>query len=188
MVEYFTDIVDVSFTARMEEDLDLIARGEREWVPVLQEFYGPFERAVNRAEETMQRVSVADQVTGEKCEKCGHDMIIKWGRYGKFIACSNFPTCRNTKPFLEKIGVSCPECGGDLAEKRSRKKRIFYGCSNYPECNFVSWKKPLPQPCPTCGGLLVMKNKQWAQCINCEEQVEVDKLVAQTLAPCCAAQ
>jgi DNA topoisomerase-1 len=180
VVEYFTDIVDVSFTARMEEDLDLIARGEREWVPVLQEFYGPFERAVNRAEETMQKVSVADQVTGEKCEKCGHDMIIKWGRYGKFIACSNFPTCRNTKPYLEKIGVSCPECGGDLAEKRSRKKRIFYGCSNYPECNFVSWKKPLPQPCPTCGGLLVMKNKQWAQCINCEEQVEVDKLVAQT--------
>ncbi len=176
VVKHFPDIVDVGFTARMEGDLDLIARGKREWVPVLREFYEPFEQAVKLAEQTMEKISVADQPTGEKCEKCGHDMIIKWGRYGKFIACSNFPTCRNTKPYLEKIGVACPECGGDLVEKRSRKKRIFYGCSNYPECNFVSWKKPLPQPCPVCGGLLVVKNKQWAQCINCKEQVAMEKL------------
>ncbi|GAB4536793.1 MAG: type I DNA topoisomerase [Anaerolineae bacterium] len=176
LVKHFPGIVDVSFTALMEEDLDLIARGEREWVPVLREFYEPFERAVKLAEQTMEKVSVADQVTGEKCEKCGHDMIIKWGRYGKFIACSNFPTCRNTRPYLEKIGVACPECGGDLVEKRSRKNRVFYGCSNYPECNFVSWKRPLSQPCPICGGLLVVKNKQWAQCINCEEQVAMEKL------------
>lgn len=176
VVEHFPDIVNVGFTAQMEEDLDLIARGEREWVPVLREFYEPFEREVRRAEQTMEKVSVADQPTGEKCEKCGHDMIIKWGRYGKFIACSNFPTCRNTKPYLEKIGVTCPECGGDLVEKRSRKNRLFYGCSNYPKCRFVSWKRPLPQPCPICGGLLVVKNKQWAQCINCEEQVAMEKL------------
>jgi DNA topoisomerase-1 len=176
LVKHFPDVMDVSFTAVMEEDLDLIARGEREWVPVLREFYEPFERAVKLAEQTMEKVGVADQTTGEKCDKCGHDMIIKWGRYGKFIACSNFPTCRNTKPHLEKIGVQCPECGGDLAEKRSRKKRVFYGCSNYPECNFVSWKKPLSQPCPNCGGLLVVKNKGWAQCINCEEQVAMEKL------------
>jgi DNA topoisomerase-1 len=160
----------------MEEDLDLIARGEREWVPVLREFYEPFERSVARAEQTMEKVDMADQPTGEKCDKCGHDMILKWGRYGKFIACSNFPECRNTKPFLEKIGVTCPECGGDLVEKRSRKKRIFYGCANYPECNFVSWKKPLPQPCPVCGGLLTVKNKQWAQCMKCQEQVPMEKL------------
>jgi DNA topoisomerase-1 len=176
LVKHFPDIVDVGFTARMEEDLDLIARGEREWVPVLAEFYEPFERSVELAGQTMEKVPLADQTTGEKCDKCGHDMIIKWGRYGKFIGCSNFPDCRNTKPYLEKIGVQCPECGGDLAEKRSRKKRIFYGCSNYPECNFVSWKKPLPQACPVCGGLLVVKNKQWAQCINCEEQVAMKKL------------
>jgi DNA topoisomerase-1 len=176
VVKHFSDIVDVGFTARMEEDLDLIARGKREWVPVLREFYEPFERAVELAEQTMEKVSVVDHKTGEQCEKCGHDMIIKWGRYGKFIACSNFPTCRNTKPYLEKIGVVCPECGGDLAEKRSRKKRIFYGCSNYPECEFVSWKRPLNQPCPACGGLLQAKNKHWAQCINCEEQVALDKL------------
>jgi DNA topoisomerase-1 len=176
VVEHFPDVVNVGFTAQMEEDLDLIARGKREWVPVLREFYEPFEREVRLAEQTMQKVSVADQPTGEKCEKCGHDMIIKWGRYGKFIACSNFPACRNTKPYLEKIGVTCPECGGDLVEKRSRKNRLFYGCSNYPKCKFVSWKRPLPQPCPVCGGLLVVKNKQWAQCINCEEQVAMEQL------------
>jgi DNA topoisomerase-1 len=176
LVKHFPDIVDVSFTARMEEDLDLIARGDQEWVPVLRDFYEPFERAVKLAEQTMEKVPLADQTTGEKCEKCGHDMVIKWGRYGKFIACSNFPTCRNSKPFLEKIDVLCPECGGELVEKRSRKKRIFYGCSNYPECSFVSWKKPLVQPCPVCGGLLVMKNKQWAQCISCEEQVAMETL------------
>jgi DNA topoisomerase-1 len=176
LVKHFPDIVDVSFTARMEENLDLIARGDQEWVPVLRDFYEPFERALRLAEQTMEKVPLADQTTGEKCEKCGHDMVIKWGRYGKFIACSNFPTCRNSKPFLEKIDVLCPECGGELVEKRSRKKRIFYGCSNYPECSFVSWKKPLVQPCPVCGGLLVIKNKQWAQCISCEEQVAMEKL------------
>jgi DNA topoisomerase-1 len=176
LVQHFPDILDVGFTAHMEEDLDLIARGEREWVPVLREFYEPFERSVTLAERTMEKVDMADQPTGEKCDKCGHDMILKWGRYGKFIACSNFPECRNTKPFLEKIGVTCPECGGDLVEKRSRKKRIFYGCANYPECNFVSWKKPLPQPCPVCGGLLTVKNKQWAQCMKCQEQVPMEKL------------
>jgi len=176
LIKYFPDIVDVGFTARMEEDLDLIARGEREWVPVLCEFYEPFERAVELAEQTMEKVVVADQAIGEKCDECGHDMVIKWGRYGKFIGCSNFPECRNTKPYLEKIGVLCPECGGDLVEKRSRKNRTFYGCSNYPECNFVSWKRPVSPPCPVCGGLLVLKNKKWAQCTNCEEQVAVEKL------------
>jgi len=176
VVKHFPDIVDVGFTAYMEEDLDLIARGEREWVPVLREFYEPFERSVKLAEQTMEKIPLADQAIGEKCDKCGHDLVIKWGRYGKFIGCSNFPECRNTKPYLEKIGVHCPECGGDLVEKRSRKKRIFYGCSNYPECEFVSWKKPLPQACPVCGGFLVVKNKQWAQCANCEEQVPMEKL------------
>ena len=176
LVEHFPDIIDVGFTARMEQDLDLIARGDREWVPVLREFYVPFEQAMARAEKTMEKVMVADQPTGEKCELCGHDMIIKWGRFGKFIACSNYPTCRNTKPYLEKIGVGCPQCDGDLAERRTRKKRLFYGCSNYPTCQFVSWKRPLPQPCPACGGLLVVNNKKWALCSQCGEQVTLDQL------------
>ena len=176
LVEHFPDIIDVGFTARMEQDLDLIARGDREWVPVLREFYAPFEQAVARAEKTMEKVMVTDQPTGEKCELCGHDMIIKWGRFGKFIACSNYPTCRNTKPYLEKIGVVCPQCDGDLVERRTRKKRVFYGCSNYPTCQFVSWKRPLPQPCPACGGLLVVNNKKRALCLQCGEQVALDQL------------
>ena len=103
-------------------------------------------------------------------------MIVKWGRFGKFIACSNYPTCRNTKPYLEKIGVVCPQCDGDLVVRRTRKKRLLYGCSNYPTCQFVSWKRPLPQPCPACGGLLGVNNKKWALCSQCGEQVALDQL------------
>ncbi len=176
LVEHFPDIMDLAFTARMEEDLDEIARGDRRWVPVLHDFYTPFQAAVDRAEKTMEKVAIADQPTGEKCELCGHDMIIKWGRFGKFIACSNYPECRNTKPYLEKIGVKCPQCGGDMVERRTRRGRIFYGCANYPECKFVSWKRPLPQPCPKCGGLLVVSNRTWAECTQCGERVRQQDL------------
>jgi DNA topoisomerase-1 len=174
LVEHFPDVVNVGFTARMEEDLDQIARGEREWVPVLREFYAPFERALARAEQTMTKVEIANQPTGEKCDLCGHDLIFKWGRFGKFIACSNYPTCRNTKPYLDKIGVACPQCGGDLVERKTRKNRVFYGCANYPTCNFVSWKRPLPQPCPACGGLLVATNRHSGQCLQCGQQSVVE--------------
>ncbi|MBC8249267.1 MAG: type I DNA topoisomerase, partial [Anaerolineales bacterium] len=173
LVKHFPDIINVDFTARMEEDLDLIASGEREWVPVLQEFYGPFEKAVKQAERTMENVDLGPQYTGEMCEKCGHPMIVKFGRHGKFIACSNFPECRNTKSYQIKTGVACPECGGDLVEKRSRKGRIFYGCSSYPECEFATWNQPLPQPCPSCGGLLAAAGKDRAKCVKCEEVVEL---------------
>jgi DNA topoisomerase I len=179
LVEHFPDVVNVGFTARMEEDLDQIARGEREWVPVLRDFYTPFEQAVQRAESTMEKVAVADQPTGEKCDQCGHEMILKWGRFGKFIACSNFPTCRNAKPYLEKVGAVCPQCGGDLVERRSRKQRTFYGCVNYPTCKFISWRRPLPQPCPACGGLLVATNKHRAQCLKCGEQVAAEHVTDQ---------
>ena len=167
LVEHFPDVVNVGFTAHMEEDLDLIARGEREWVPILREFFTPFAEAVERAEQTMQKVGVDNQPTGEICDQCGHEMVFKYGRFGKFIACSNFPACRNTRPYLEKIGVACPQCGGELVERRSRRGRTFYGCSNYPTCQFVSWKRPLPQPCPACGGLMVVAGKQGAQCTRC---------------------
>jgi DNA topoisomerase-1 len=176
LVKYFPGIVDVGFTARMEEDLDLIASGKRRWVPVLRDFYGPFEKTLQHAEKHMENLDLGEQPTGEVCEKCGHPMIVKWGRYGKFIACSNYPACRNTKPFQVKIGVACPQCGGDLVEKKTRRRRVFYGCSNYPECEFASWKRPLPQPCPACGGLLVEAGKEQAKCIQCEEQVELEKL------------
>ncbi|MFQ6058001.1 MAG: type I DNA topoisomerase [Anaerolineae bacterium] len=176
LVEHFPDIFNVNFTAHMEEDLDRIALGERDWVHVLREFYEPFLADLRRAEQNMPKVDLEPEYTGEVCEKCGHPMIVKTGRYGKFIACSNFPACRNTKPYQIKVGVACPECSGDLVEKRTRKGRIFYGCSNYPQCEFATWNRPLPQPCPACGGLLTVKNKEWARCIKCGEQVALARL------------
>jgi DNA topoisomerase-1 len=176
LVEHFPDILNVNFTAQMEENLDRIASGEREWVPVLREFYEPFMASLRRAEKNMPQVDLEPEPTGEVCEKCGHPMIVKFGRYGKFIACSNFPECRNTKSYQIKTGVACPECGGDLVEKRTRKGRIFYGCSHYPECNFAIWNRPLTQPCPACGGLLTVKGKDGAQCTRCEEQVALETL------------
>ena len=178
LVEYFPDVVNVGFTADMEEDLDQIARGERDWVPVLREFYTPFAQAVERAEQIVQKIELDNQPTGETCEVCGHEMVVKWGRYGKFLACANFPTCRNTRPYLEKIGVTCPKCGGQLVERRGRRRRTFYGCANYPNCKFVSLKRPLPQPCPKCGGLMVEVTQRSAQCTQCQHRVALDALQA----------
>jgi len=166
----------VQFTSQMEDDLDRIARGEMAWVPVLREFYGPFAQAVTHAEAHMPEVNVADQPTGDLCEKCGHPMVLKFGRYGKFEACSNFPECRNAKPYLVKLGIACPACGGELVERRTRRGRVFYGCATYPACTWSSWKRPLPAPCPNCQGMLVQKSRNWAQCLKCEEQVELDQL------------
>ncbi len=176
LVEYFPDIINVQFTSQMEDDLDRIAEGELAWPPVLHDFYEPFAKAVNYAEEHMPEVSIADQPTGEMCEKCGHPMVLKFGRYGKFEACSNFPECRNAKPHLVKLGIPCPADGGELVERRTKKGRVFFGCANYPECEWSSWKRPLPQPCPNCGEMLVQKNRNWAQCLNCEEQIELSQL------------
>lgn len=176
LVEYFPNVINVAFTSQMEDDLDRIARGEMDWVPVLREFYTPFSQAVAHAETHMPEVEVEDQPTGELCEKCGHPMVLKFGRYGKFEACSNFPECRNTRPHLVKLGITCPDDGGELVERRTKKGRVFYGCANYPECEWSSWKKPLPQPCPNCQGLLVQKNRNWAQCTQCEELFEINQL------------
>ena len=176
LVEYFPDIINVQFTSQMEDDLDRIAREGLAWPPVLQEFYEPFAKAVAYAEENMPEVSIADQPTGELCEQCGHPMVLKFGRYGKFEACSNFPECRNAKPHLVKLGIACPNDGGELVERRTKKGRVFFGCANYPECEWSSWKRPLLAPCPNCQGLLVQKNRNWAQCLNCEEQVELGQL------------
>ena len=168
LVQHFPDIVDVGFTAKMENDLDQVASGHREWVDVIRSFYVNFEPTVKKAQESMPVTKTVEKV-GRACPQCGHDLIIRWGRYGKFISCSNFPECRYTEPWLEKIGVSCPECGGDLIERKTRKGRIFYGCSNYPTCQFTTWKRPVSTPCPNCGGLLVIANKRELQCLKCEE-------------------
>lgn len=176
LVEHFPEIVDVNFTAHMENDLDQIAEGQQEWVPVLHEFYEPFKAEVEWAREHVPNVELGDEEIGRDCPECGNPLIIRWGRFGKFIGCSDFPTCRYTEPWLEKIGVTCPEDGGELVERKTRKGRTFYGCINYPECEWTSWKRPLPEPCPVCGGLLIVQNKQWAQCIKCEEQVSLESL------------
>lgn len=183
LTEYFTDIMDLDFTAKMEEELDDVSRGERDWVPMLGEFYGPFEKALSNADESMPKVrmdeetdEVCDCGGSDKCEHtdtCGKPMVIKTGRFGRFMACTGFPECRKTKPILKKTGVSCPkpDCGGDIVERRAKGRgRSFYGCSNYPECDLILNQQPLPTPCPECAGLMVMKGRDNSACTNCSWQ------------------
>ncbi len=223
LVQFFPDIMDTSFTASMEEELDEVARGERQWVPMLKDFYGPFQSSLETATETMPRVKVEEatdevcdkcgqpmvikigrfgrfmacsnypackntrpapapassdgtgkqgpatppeEATDEVCDKCGRPMVIKVGRFGKFMACSNYPECKNSKPL--KIGVKCPRCGGDLVQRRSRGRgRVFYGCSRYPDCDFLVNQRPLADPCPECGGLMVASGRDGARCTAC---------------------
>jgi len=176
IVAYFPNIVDPGFTARMEEKLDEIAGGKRDWVGVVRDFYEPFAKQLEAAEEAMPEIKTEPEEIGRNCSECGSPLILRHGRYGKFIGCSNFPECRHTEPWLEKIGVTCPKCGGELVARRTRKGRPFYGCANYPECDFTSWKRPIAAPCPNCGGLLVVENRQRARCTECEEQFDLSEL------------
>ncbi|MDP2952392.1 MAG: type I DNA topoisomerase [Chloroflexota bacterium] len=214
MTQHFAQIVDIDFTARMEEGLDQVARGERDWVPMLREFYDPFEETLKKASQDIQRLGgePTDQVcevcgrpmviklgrfgkflscsgypectnrrplvvslgaqriggepTDQVCEVCGRPMVIKWGRFGKFLSCSGYPECTNRKSLVVNLGVRCPRCGGDLLERHTRKGRTFFGCSHYPECDFSLWQRPLPQPCPECGGLLVAERRK-THCLKC---------------------
>ncbi len=167
LCQYFPDIVDIEFTARMEDELDEIASENRNWVNVVQDFYTPFEKSLENATRLMEKVKLADEPTDEICPE-GHPLVVKHGRFGKFLACSHYPEHKYTKSFQVKIGVKCPQCGGELIERLSKKKRVFYGCSNYPDCQFATSLKPLPQPCPKCGGLLTAYRKNWTKCIKCE--------------------
>lgn len=157
MKENFSDIVDIKFTADMESKLDLIKDGEEPWKEVIREFYGPFEKTLEKASESIEKVVIPDEVSDIKCEKCGSMMVYKMGRFGKFLACPNFPNCRNTKAIVEKTDVKCPLCGGEIIKRKSKKGKVFYGCEKYPECSFVSWDKPVKEKCPKCGGLMVHK-------------------------------
>ena len=170
LTEHFPDIVDLGFTALMEKELDEIAKGEREWVPFLQDFYTPFEETLRQASSRIDRVKIAEEPTDEVCPECGQPMVVKWGRYGKFLACSGYPQCKGTRPFLVKIGVACPLCGGEVVERVNKRKRVFYGCANYPQCQFVSGQRPLPQACPHCGGFLTLYRKRWVKCTKCQYQ------------------
>ncbi|TAK35217.1 MAG: type I DNA topoisomerase [Chloroflexota bacterium] len=167
LAEHFPDIINTGFTARMESELDEIAGGKASWVPVLREFYNPFSVAVERAAALMPERKIADEPAGENCELCGRPMVIKYGRYGKFVACSGFPECRKSKPFLTKIGVSCPKCGADIVQRKTKGRRMFYGCSQYPQCDFTSWDKPVAQRCQQCGGLMTARGRREAKCSDC---------------------
>ncbi len=157
MCQEFPQIVDVHFTANMELLLDSVADGKIEWKTIVRNFYPDLKEAVDKAESELDRVKVADEESDVICENCGRRMVIKYGPHGKFLACPGFPECRNTKPFLEKIGVKCPECGGEIVLKRTKKGRRYFGCENNPECNFISWTKPSGKTCPKCGKYMTEK-------------------------------
>ncbi|WP_449539997.1 type I DNA topoisomerase [Ferdinandcohnia sp. Marseille-Q9671] len=179
ILEFFPQILDVKFTAKMEHDLDEIEDGKVEWISIINDFYKDFEKSLQVAEEEMKEVEIKDEPAGVDCENCGHPMVFKMGRYGKFMACSNFPECRNTKPIVKEIGVPCPKCEkGNIVERKSKKRRIFYGCDQFPECDFLSWDKPLPRKCPKCEGLLVEKKLKkgiQVQCVTCDFKEEAQK-------------
>ncbi|UOQ85564.1 type I DNA topoisomerase [Gracilibacillus salinarum] len=176
MEEFFPEIIDVAFTVKMEGDLDAIEDGKTKWVNIIDQFYQGFKKRLETADEEMEKVEIRDEPAGIDCEKCGHEMVYKMGRYGKFLACSNFPDCRNTKPILKEIGVNCPKCkDGNIVERKSKKRRIFYGCDNYPDCDFLSWDKPVGRSCPKCDQMLVekrSKKKVQVQCSSCDYKEE----------------
>ncbi|SEM73641.1 DNA topoisomerase I [Terribacillus saccharophilus] len=166
--EFFPEIIDLEFTVKMEEDLDHIEDGKTQWVTIIDEFYKGFDTRLEKAEQEMEKIEIRDEPAGIDCEECGHEMVYKMGRYGKFLACSNFPDCRNTKPILKKIGVTCPKCKeGEVVERKSKKNRVFYGCDRYPDCDFLSWDKPISRPCPKCTSMLVEKKAKKGTQITC---------------------
>jgi DNA topoisomerase-1 len=179
MMKYFPEIVNFQFTAHMEEDLDKISEGQADWVKVMDTFYKPFAVTVAKAQAEMPVTKTGPEPIGRACPDCGKELVIRYGRYGKFISCSGYPDCRHTEPWLEKIGVTCPKDGGDIVERKTRKGRIFYGCNRYPNCDFTSWKRPLPKPCPHCKGVLVIANKREAQCLDCEETFALEDVVTE---------
>ena len=180
MCKNFPDIVDIAFTAGMEEQLDEVEAGKAEWHKLIADFYGPFERTLEEAEKNIEKAAIEDQISDVPCEKCGAMMVYKMSRYGRFLACPNFPECRFTMALPKNIGVPCPKCGAELLERISRKGRKFYGCEKYPECDFVSWERPVADKCPACGGRMVFKAGPKGTCFhvcvneNCRHRVQVE--------------
>ncbi|MBM7581249.1 DNA topoisomerase-1 [Caldicoprobacter guelmensis] len=160
MMTYFPDIVDYKFTAEMEKQLDEVEEGKKDWREIVREFYIPFKELLKKADEAISKIEIKEEVSDVKCEKCGANMVIKAGRYGKFLACPNFPKCRNTKPYVEEIAARCPKCNSAIVVKYTKKGKKFYGCENYPECDFISWDMPADQRCPECGALMVVKQRK----------------------------
>jgi DNA topoisomerase-1 len=174
LTAHFPTIVDPGFTAQMEEQLDEIAQGKYEWIAALREFYPPFQDMLDKAWINLEKVSMT-QVTEETCPNCGRPMVIKVGRFGKFLACSGYPDCKTTMPYMVKTGVSCPRCGSELVKRISKKKKVFYGCSKFPKCQFAVNRRPIAQPCPGCGNLLVQYRGDWAKCVACQRKVKLSE-------------
>lgn len=167
LIEYFTTIMNEEFTANLEEKLDEIAEGNYEWKKVVSDFYEDFHKVLIIAEEEIDKIEIVEEISDILCEKCGQNMVVKNGRYGKFLACPGYPDCKNTKPILDEIGVPCPICDGSIVKKRSKKGRNFFGCSKYPDCEFVSWDEPIKEKCPRCNGLMVIKRTKAKNTLKC---------------------
>lgn len=172
--EHFREIMDLRYTAKMEQDLDLVAEHKADWVDLLRRFYGPFQHDLEEAERKLPKLEIKDEPTAEICEKCGRPMVIKTGRFGRFISCTGYPECKTTKPILKDTGALCPKDGGKVVERRSRKGRTFYGCANYPACDFVSWDRVVPEPCSVCGAYVVQKSKRGVLSFECSANKEHD--------------
>ena len=167
LAEHFPDIMDLAYTAKMESELDHVEENTENWVDVLRRFYGPFEHELEEAEKKLPKLELRDEPTDEICATCGRPMVIKTGRFGRFISCTGYPECKTTKPILKDTGAICPKDGGKIVERKSRRGRTFYGCANYPACDFVSWDRVIPEPCPVCGAYVVAKSKRGVPTFVC---------------------
>ncbi len=165
LVEHFPEVVDVDFTAGLESDLDMIEEGKADWLAIIREFYGPFERTLRKAETKIPVIEIPEVEIGEPCPQCGKPLVRKHGRFGEFIACSGYPECRYTRPV--GIGVACPQCGSEIVARRSRRGRTFYGCGSYPSCSFTSWDRPSGKSCPRCGSMMVGKRTRRGEELRC---------------------
>jgi DNA topoisomerase-1 len=167
LAEHFKEIMNLQYTAKMEAELDQVEEHQADWVQVLERFYTPFKRDLEEAEKKLPKLEIRDEPTDEICEKCGRPMVIKTGRFGRFISCTGYPECKTTKPILKDTGAICPKDGGKIVERRSRRGRTFYGCANYPACDFVSWDRVVPEPCPICGAYVTAKSRRGAVTFEC---------------------
>lgn len=176
MAGHFNDIVDVAFTAKMEQELDAVEDGNADWVKIIRAFYEPFADQLKKAEKELEKVKIADEVSDVICEKCGRNMVYKMGRFGKFLACPGFPECRNAKPIVKETGAVCPKCGGNILEKKSQRGKKYFGCEHNPKCDFMSWDEPVSkEKCPKCGGLLLKKNGRAKKIVCYSENCDYEK-------------
>ncbi len=170
LIEYFDKVINEEFTADLEDKLDNIAEGNSNWKKVVSDFYEDFHKYLIKAEEEVDKIEIKDEVSDVICDKCGRNMVVKSGRFGKFLACPGYPECKNTKPILDELDVNCPKCDGKIIRKRSKKGRVFYGCSNYPNCDFVSWDEPINEKCPNCGEYMIIKRNKSGDVIKCSNK------------------